>query len=73
MNVTSSSTARRSAALAISRSAGSPQMPGPVIRIAPKPSRLTVRSPPTSMVPAFAAVTGLFMEISSRSAASLNR
>src|SRR5262249_19294519 len=61
MNVTSNSTARLSAAFAVSRSGGSPQMPGPVIRIAPKPSRLTVRSPPTSMVPAFAAVIWLFM------------
>src|ERR1700730_17628804 len=31
-------------------------MPGPVIRMAPNPIRLTVRSPPTSMVPAAAAV-----------------
>src|SRR5216683_1287765 len=31
-------------------------MPGPVIRMAPNPRRLTVRSPPTSMVPAAAAV-----------------
>src|SRR5215475_8477117 len=61
MNVMSSSTARLSAAFAVSRSGGSPQMPGPVIRIAPKPSRLTVRSPPTSMDPAFDAVIWLFM------------
>src|SRR5260370_38799465 len=31
-------------------------MPRPVIRMAPNPRRLTVRSPPTSMVPAAAAV-----------------
>ena len=31
-------------------------MPRPVIRMAPNPSRFTVRSPPTSMVPAAAAV-----------------
>src|SRR6266852_5523998 len=31
-------------------------MPGPVNRMAPNPRRLTVRSPPTSMVPAAAAV-----------------
>src|SRR5215469_9680824 len=30
-------------------------MPRPVIRMAPNPSRFTVRSPPTSMVPAAAA------------------
>src|SRR5580658_1674219 len=52
MKLTPNSTARRSTARATSRSAGSPQMPFPVIRMAPKPSRLTVRSPPTSMVPA---------------------
>src|ERR1035441_7594959 len=56
MNVTSSSTARRRAAFAFSRSGGSPQMPVPVRRIAPKPIRFTVRSPPRSMVPAAAAV-----------------
>src|SRR5439155_13702643 len=40
---------------ASSRSGGSPQMPAPVMRIAPKPMRRTVRSPPTSMVPEAAA------------------
>ena len=54
-------TARRSASLARSRSGGSPQIPGPVIRIAPKPSRFTVRSPPTSILPAAAAVGLPFM------------
>src|SRR5690242_15689160 len=61
MNVTSSATARRSASLALSRSGGSPQTPGPVIRIAPNPSRFTVRSPPTSIFPAAAAVSLAFM------------
>src|SRR6201985_3001703 len=56
MKVTSSSMARRTACLARSRSGGAPQMPGPVIRIAPNPSRFTVRSPPTSILPAAAAV-----------------
>src|SRR5262245_3122408 len=56
MKVTPRSTARRSTAVASSRSAGGPQIPGPVTRIAPKPSRLTVRSPPTSIVPACAAL-----------------
>src|ERR1700734_905797 len=56
MKLTSSATARRSASLARSRSGGSPQTPGPVIRIAPKPSRFTVRSPPTPILPAAAAV-----------------
>ena len=39
---------------ASSWSAGGPQMPLPVSRIAPKPSRLTDMSPPTSTVPACA-------------------
>src|SRR5579859_6878220 len=56
MKLTPSSTTRRSVAMACSRLGGSPQIPDPVIRIAPKPMRLTVRSPPTSMVPAAAAV-----------------
>src|SRR6266851_5009274 len=56
MKLTPSSTTRRSVAMAWSRLGGSPQMPGPVIRMAPNPRRLTVRSPPTSMVPAAAAV-----------------
>src|SRR5580704_1514361 len=56
MKLTPSSTTRRSVAMAWSRLGGSPQMPRPVIRIAPNPRRLTVRSPPTSMVPAAAAV-----------------
>src|SRR5882724_1730647 len=56
MKLMPSSTTRRSVAMAWSRLGGSPQMPRPVIRMAPNPSRLTVRSPPTSMVPAAAAV-----------------
>src|SRR5579864_8427725 len=56
MKLTPSSTVLRSVAMAWSRLGGSPQIPDPVIRMAPKPSRLTVRSPPTSMVPAAAAV-----------------
>src|SRR5262245_23473669 len=43
---TPSSTARLRTLSAFCRSAGQPQMPSPVTRIAPKPSRLTVRSPP---------------------------
>ena len=43
--------ARLSTDLATSRSGGSPHIPEPVIRIAPKPSRLTVRSPPMPIVP----------------------
>jgi hypothetical protein len=39
------------------------QTPGPVIRIAPYPSRAAVRSPPTSIMPAAAAVTVAFMDI----------
>src|ERR1700709_1542358 len=56
MKLMPSSTTRRSVAMAWSRLGGSRQIPGPVIRMAPKPRRLTVRSPPTSMVPAAAAV-----------------
>src|SRR5918997_459288 len=41
MKLTPSSTARRTTRLASSRSFGSPQIPRPVIRMAPKPSRYT--------------------------------
>src|SRR6266481_7561142 len=47
MRSTPSSTARRRTLRALSRSGGQPQMPSPVIRIAPNPSRLTGRSPPS--------------------------
>src|SRR5436309_8099314 len=53
---TPSSTARLRTLSAFSRSGGQPQMPSPVIRIAPKPSRLTGRSPPNFQV---GFVTGL--------------
>src|SRR5437762_10744660 len=46
MKSTPSSTARRKTFFAFSRSGGQPQIPSPVKRIAPKPSRLTNRSPP---------------------------
>src|SRR5438105_10001 len=46
MRLTPSSTARLRTLRALPRSAGQPQMPSPVIRIAPKPSRSTGRSPP---------------------------
>src|SRR5882724_7709270 len=46
MKLTPSSTARRKTFFAPSRSGGQPQIPSPVRRIAPKPSRLTKRSPP---------------------------
>ena len=45
MRFTSSSTARRNVASAASRSGGGPQIPLPVMRIAPNPRRLTVQSP----------------------------
>src|SRR6202043_50880 len=51
MKLTPSSTARCSTLRASSRSLGSPQMPGPVKRMAPYPSRLMVRSPPIVKVP----------------------
>jgi hypothetical protein len=41
-----SSSARRRTRLASSGSSGGPQMPLPVIRMAPKPRRRTSRSPP---------------------------
>src|SRR5882724_3561294 len=47
MKLTPSSTARRKTFLAFSRSGGHPQIPSPVNRIAPKPSRLTNKSPPS--------------------------
>src|ERR1700733_199144 len=52
---TPSSTARRSVASAAALSAGGPQIPVPVMRIAPYPNRLTVRSPPIVRVPEAAA------------------
>src|SRR5918999_3861817 len=51
-----SSTARRRPARAPSRSGGSPQIPSPVMRIAPYPRRCTVRSPPRSSIPALTAL-----------------
>src|SRR5207249_7149752 len=54
MKLTPSSTARRKTFFAFSRSGGQPQIPSPVSRIAPKPSRLTSRSPPNSNVESLA-------------------
>src|SRR5580693_8792848 len=56
MKLTPSSTTRRRVAMACALFGGSPQTPGPVIRMAPNPSLFTVRSPPMSIVPAAAAV-----------------
>src|SRR5205823_6052987 len=50
MKLTPSSTARRKTFFAPSRSGGQPQIPSPVNRIAPNPSRLTNRSPPNKNV-----------------------
>src|SRR5881398_2117889 len=50
MKLTPSSTARRKTFFAFSRSGGQPQIPSPVSRIAPNPSRLTDRSPPNKNV-----------------------
>src|ERR1035437_8072758 len=61
MKLTFNSTARRSVANAAARSLGGPQMPSPVIRIPPNPSRFTVSSPPNVMVPAALAVTCLVL------------
>src|ERR671919_2867885 len=52
MKSTPSSTARRSTRTDSSWSAGGPQMPDPVIRMAPKPMRLTVSWSPIGIVPA---------------------
>src|SRR5262245_47123258 len=57
MKLIPSSIVRRNTAFASAGSAGCPQIPAPVIRMAPNPRRLTVRSPPTSIVPAIAACT----------------
>src|SRR5213082_208794 len=50
MKLTPSSTARRKTFFAFSRSGGQPQIPSPVNRIAPNPSRLTNRSPPNKNI-----------------------
>src|SRR5687768_3126520 len=52
MKLTPSSTARRRTVFASSRSAGGPQIPSPVIRIAPNPRRRTSSSRPRVRVPA---------------------
>src|SRR5690242_7131763 len=54
MKSTPIATTLRSRSMAAARSGGSPQTPAPVMRIAPNPRRLTVRSPPRVMVPAAA-------------------
>src|ERR1700733_2119602 len=63
MKLTPSSTARRRTFCALSRSLGSPQIPSPVMRIAPKPRRLMVRSPPTAKVPLAVAFTAVVVVI----------
>src|SRR6266496_3343636 len=50
MKLTPSSTARRKTFFAFSRLGGQPQIPSPVRRIAPDPSRLTNTSPPNKNV-----------------------
>src|SRR5215467_10539797 len=56
MRSTPSSTVRRSSLIASTRSRGSPHIPGPVIRIAPNPSRVTAVRPPSKNTPLAAAV-----------------
>src|ERR1700730_9142281 len=70
MKLMPSSNARRSTRLHSSRSAGSPQIPSPVIRMAPNPNRLTGMSPPMSIVPASAAVTVLVVRSAIASSSS---
>src|SRR6266850_5155601 len=55
MKLTPSSVARRRTASAEAGSLGGPQIPSPVIRMAPKPRRRTVSSPPNETVPLEAA------------------
>src|SRR5258706_15735575 len=55
MKLTPNSMARRRTAIAVAGSLGGPQIPSPVRRMAPKPRRLTVSSPPKEIVPAAAA------------------
>src|ERR1700678_719252 len=63
MKFTPSSTARRKTFFAFSRSLGSSQIPSPVIRIAPKPNRLTIRSPPIANVPLAFAFTSVVLVV----------
>src|SRR5207248_10836428 len=58
---------------AFSRSGGQPQIPSPISRIAPKPSRLTNRSPPNLNVesPACAAAARSFDKSPVRTPAAL--
>src|SRR5260221_12730796 len=51
MKLTPNSMARRRTAIAVAGSLGGPQIPSPVRRMAPKPRRLTVSSPPRAIVP----------------------
>src|SRR5258708_4369217 len=57
MKSTPSSTARRNTRIASARSAGSPQIPGPVMRIAPYPSRVIATLPPRENTPLAAAAS----------------
>src|SRR5205823_1586265 len=59
MKLTPSSTARCKTFFAFSRSGGQPQIPSPVSRIAPKPSRLTNTSPPNKNVSSLLLVLAL--------------
>src|SRR5450432_4592959 len=56
MKLTSSSRARRSVCKTSGRFSGSPQTPRPVMRMAPKPSRLTVKLPILKTPPALAVI-----------------
>src|SRR6185437_14595464 len=56
MKLTFSSTALRSTRTASCASAGGPQIPGPVMRMAPNPNRFTVTPVPSVIVPAADAV-----------------
>src|SRR5712692_10806782 len=69
MKLIPNSTARHKTRMAPARSAGSPQIPFPVIRIAPQPNRVTRRSFPIMNSPALPAsscpccVSGLLFRI----------
>src|SRR5437588_8013841 len=55
MKLTPRSMARRRTAIAAAASFGGPQIPSPVIRMAPKPIRWTLSAPPSDTVPLEAA------------------
>src|SRR6185312_3977745 len=68
MKFTPRRTARCNTLTAVATSGGSPQTPRPVMRMAPKPRRLTSRSAPRTSCPAAAAFMLAFIDTSARPA-----